>query len=446
MKAATRFPRILIALAFLGLASCGGGGGSDDAGTTSDTTSDTASDSTDQSGDFTGATSEASIPDMDTAMDLARAVSEGTRKAIAQKKARENTPITQLGGAQATSPLDPLGRINARLIHRASRRGDHILGASQTVPGPCGGEAIIQPEDSGKGGTIDYHGFCAGNLTMDGTVRYTFEENGSVLSYRMHYSNVTLAYADGGEETLNMTMACETDTRTFQTDCSFQEDFVGLDGLTYRIENVRVTGGPGRGYQVRSRVYHPKLGYCEANTSERLRGPASCPNNQPSGGRLTFSGANGNSVAIRFNGCQTYTVTRNDSTSRLDYWDVSKDNNSGETSGDTSDNDSGGGNSVSMTFRISDGCSDGEGFRVRLFDKTDNLVWPEPGRVYVLDPGETMDFPIACRPGNKICYGAQTTTGNDHYWGIGLDGDQGCDSCCYTCQSQGLGGGNLICP
>lgn len=88
-----------------------------------------------------------------------------------------------------------------------------------------------------------------------------------------------------------------------------------------------------------------------------------------------------------------------------------------------------------MTWSLSDGCSDGRGLHVRLFDKTNNLLWPNQSQVYVAQTGGSVDVTISCRTGARICYGAETNPSSTSYWGVGIDGTRGCDNCCVTCSA-----------
>lgn len=97
-----------------------------------------------------------------------------------------------------------------------------------------------------------------------------------------------------------------------------------------------------------------------------------------------------------------------------------------------------------MTWSLSDGCNDGRGMRIRLYDKTNNLLWPNQSQVYVIGPGGTFEETIACRTGARICYGAETDPANTSYWGVGIDGTRGCDNCCFTCDT-GRVARNLVC-
>jgi hypothetical protein len=65
--------------------------------------------------------------------------------------------------------------------------------------------------------------------------------------------------------------------------------------------------------------------------------------------------------------------------------------------------------------------------------KNRNNAWPGGNQIYPLKDSEFHTFRLSCVPGEKICYGAGRSGNYDFYWGIGLDGRQGCANCCMTC-------------
>lgn len=91
-----------------------------------------------------------------------------------------------------------------------------------------------------------------------------------------------------------------------------------------------------------------------------------------------------------------------------------------------------GGKSV-FRWTLHDGCSDGRGLIARFFDKTDGGLWPDPSHVYVTESGGTIDRNLSCDTGHKICFGAAPDGDASYHWGVGIEGDQGCDDCCSTC-------------
>jgi hypothetical protein len=95
------------------------------------------------------------------------------------------------------------------------------------------------------------------------------------------------------------------------------------------------------------------------------------------------------------------------------------------------------GGTATFSWTIIDGCSDGVGIYTRFFDETNNLVFPNSSQAYVVNSGRSGVFKISVKRGAKICYGAEPTDRDGTYWGVSLDNDQGCVSCCNTVPNSG---------
>ena len=67
-----------------------------------------------------------------------------------------------------------------------------------------------------------------------------------------------------------------------------------------------------------------------------------------------------------------------------------------------------------------------------------DVAWPGGGRAYDLDDSDEHTFELRCRTGEKICYAAWVKGGNG-FWGVGPDGDEGCDDCCRRCDTMNAG-------
>lgn len=101
----------------------------------------------------------------------------------------------------------------------------------------------------------------------------------------------------------------------------------------------------------------------------------------------------------------------------------------------------------SMRWDIVDGCEDTGDLQVRFFDMTNDLVWPSADKVWVIENGGSQAFDLGCRSGAKICYGAtaKDSSGKYRIWGAGIDGKNGCEKCCITCELGATTGGTLVC-
>jgi hypothetical protein len=62
------------------------------------------------------------------------------------------------------------------------------------------------------------------------------------------------------------------------------------------------------------------------------------------------------------------------------------------------------------------------------------FVWPAQGKIFPLNDSGAHSFKISCLGGEKICYGAWVAGNKNRYWGVGADGREGCEHCCFKCQ------------
>ena len=70
---------------------------------------------------------------------------------------------------------------------------------------------------------------------------------------------------------------------------------------------------------------------------------------------------------------------------------------------------------------------------LEFYSQDRNHVWPGNDEVYVIRDYDVHDYTLTCNNGEKICYGAWVRNDSSSYWGSGYDGEQSCDSCCFTC-------------
>ena len=76
--------------------------------------------------------------------------------------------------------------------------------------------------------------------------------------------------------------------------------------------------------------------------------------------------------------------------------------------------------------------------QIEFYSQDRNHAWPGGNQAYNLGSGDDSDYKLACRSGEKICYGAWVKGRSSTYWGVGLDNKQSCSACCQNC-----GDGNL---
>jgi len=102
---------------------------------------------------------------------------------------------------------------------------------------------------------------------------------------------------------------------------------------------------------------------------------------------------------------------------------------------------------TTQTWQFTNSCNKFPSVNLKFFDKTDNItVFPSRTTAFILDNGKTGTFPLSCKKGDKICYGACASTNSSLIFGDGCDGTAGCNDCCNTCDDVNVTPINLVCP
>jgi hypothetical protein len=81
---------------------------------------------------------------------------------------------------------------------------------------------------------------------------------------------------------------------------------------------------------------------------------------------------------------------------------------------------------------------------LNFHSRTRDAIWPGNNKAYVLDDSRVHKVRLSCQPREKICYGAWSAGNRNTYWGVGPDGDQGCENCCATCGATSISSHDLI--
>lgn len=68
-----------------------------------------------------------------------------------------------------------------------------------------------------------------------------------------------------------------------------------------------------------------------------------------------------------------------------------------------------------------------------LYSQARPQNWPGAGALYRLEPGTTQALQLSCIEGESICYGAWAPGNESLRFGVGPDGVEKCEDCCFTC-------------
>jgi hypothetical protein len=83
------------------------------------------------------------------------------------------------------------------------------------------------------------------------------------------------------------------------------------------------------------------------------------------------------------------------------------------------------------TFKLTDKAA--YSIMVKFFSQNRNWVWPSATSHWTLSDNGQHSFRLACNDGEKICFGGSYTSDDRTYWGVGFQGNKGCQGCCLTC-------------
>jgi hypothetical protein len=73
---------------------------------------------------------------------------------------------------------------------------------------------------------------------------------------------------------------------------------------------------------------------------------------------------------------------------------------------------------------------------VEFYSQERRISWPGDGKVYSIRDSNTHSFPLTCRSGENICYGAWVRGNKATYWGVGYANGKRCTKCCYECDGS----------
>ncbi len=266
---------ILLLLASLGLAACGGGG----------------SDDGNEPGGYNGATGAANLS-ADNGDDLTLAAVSGARAALADDRLPSGLP---------SSSRQAVGIDWPRLAART---------ANQPVDGVCSSGTVDVTDNTngdGVGTVIIQYNHCTISVpeygeeaTIDGRMVFVNNADGS---FSLTLENVTVSGSWGSGILAYYKMTCDA-----EYNCVWVVDVQGVDGRVYRVENASVyVLGSGSEVTGDLTVYHPDYGSVNVSIDNPLL--FDCAAGMPSGGSLTLTDGNGDTATVTFDNCDSFTVT-----------------------------------------------------------------------------------------------------------------------------------------
>lgn len=224
------------------------------------------------------------------AQDLSIAATESTKQAVATDSAN-----FLLKSSNSESPADIVINKVREIVFEAQTLGIICTGGGNYSDN-------ISESGSSASGSITFNSCDVGDgVTINGSVTFSGNQN----SFTISYNNLTIT-GFGETNTINATITC-TNTST-SSSCTTNTSITGIDGRTYAVSEISVSGNSFSGYNVSASVTDPTHGKITINASNVAFNCTSPNAGRPSSGNITFS-SNGKSGSVVFDSCSSYTVT-----------------------------------------------------------------------------------------------------------------------------------------
>lgn len=129
--------------------------------------------------------------------------------------------------------------------------------------------------------------------------------SGNATSFTID-ANITVS-VDGIEETVTFNGTCSlpSDPQQLDATCSYESTYTGVDGNTYSIADISVSGDEISGFTVNGSMTHPEHGDITITTTTPVT--FNCAGDTPDAGEIVVSG-HGEAI-VTFDNCDQFSVT-----------------------------------------------------------------------------------------------------------------------------------------
>ncbi|HHJ34937.1 MAG TPA: hypothetical protein ENJ87_04145 [Gammaproteobacteria bacterium] len=236
---------------------------------------------------------------------LATAGTEGTKQAV--NNSNSPTPFAKVGSASAIQKLTVSLAQSVSQDPKQSHLGFSI----------CDTGSIDDSNVNQNGGTITYNNCSFSGITFNGSVKFKVKTSGNTTTFTINYSNFTVT-SGGTTETLDLDATCTFNTSDASgVSCTYNSTALGIDGRTYSVSEINVSGNAGSGYNVGCVVDDPDNGKITISTTTPIT--FNCPNGQPDDGVIVITDGASNTATVTFIDCNSYSVDFNGSTTTFTW-------------------------------------------------------------------------------------------------------------------------------
>ncbi|VAW56367.1 hypothetical protein MNBD_GAMMA07-997 [hydrothermal vent metagenome] len=234
--------------------------------------------------------------------DLSIAATESAKQAITSDSANFL--------AKSTNKIDSNKAITSKV--------KEIVFEAQTLNSICTDGGSYNDTITGSGttasGVITFTGCnIGGGIILEGTVTFT----GNTTSFTIVYNNLTITVLNE-IQTINATIICSTSDQVLT--CNTNTAITGIDGRTFEVSKISVTGNSTTGFTVAATVVDPTHGIITISATAVKFDCTTPIEGRPSSGSITFT-SNGKTGSVIFDSCSGYTVTL-DGVSNVYTWPI----------------------------------------------------------------------------------------------------------------------------
>lgn len=251
------------------------------------------------SDDGSGGTSNASLS-AENAQSLAIAGTEGVKQAV------NNDSVSPFAKTDTGTPLESHTVSLARQLSQEPQLAE--------IADFCDTGSVDQTYTESSG-TITYNSCEISGVIFNGTASITSTTAGSVTTFSITYSNFTVTFGDV-IETVDLSISCTSDSNAGSISCTYNSTAAGIDGRTYSVSNIVVSGDNFIGYTISATVTDPDNGNVTITTSSPVT--LTCSNGQPAYGSITVSDGS-NSMLVTYIDCNSYSIDFDGSTTTYNW-------------------------------------------------------------------------------------------------------------------------------
>ncbi|RDH82451.1 MAG: hypothetical protein DIZ80_09165 [endosymbiont of Galathealinum brachiosum] len=229
----------------------------------------------------------------DNAQDLAIAATESTKQAVTADSANFLAKTSN-----TANTTDLISNKVREIAFEATSLGP----VSAICPfGGTYSDSISAGSTSASGSITFSQCGVADGITITGVVTFSGNES----NFTITYNNLSITGL-GVTETVNASVSCSTSGSSFS--CTTNTSITGIDGRTYAVSNISVSGDEFSGYDVNATVVDPTHGSITITATDITFNCTGSTAGRPSSGTITFT-SDGRTGSVTFNSCNSYTVT-----------------------------------------------------------------------------------------------------------------------------------------